>query len=857
MSTFVPGITDFIPDIQNFQPDWSTVDRTLRLKQGTYDSNYASLQGTYSGLLNMPQLRKDQIDKRDKFLKSAFKTLGDLSSVDLSLPENISSANNVFSPLYNDTEFLGNASLSKHYQQQEQYADSLRQKDGGKEFSMDNLNYVRQQKNDYINEQSPDAWRNYYSNKRSYESYYDYYKELGDLQKAFKPSVTEVEYVDGAYIKKEKNASITANEYSNYLQANLSDKARRQLQIEASVKLGSNIPGLTERFLSSAYESSKSIDKEIKTNREAVKLAHTQEEIDQINSNITDLEKAKSEINTNVQRIQSGDDSFIKMNKENLANKFYYSDFLARALKGTVRTDVTKGIQANSVWTTIYSQNQQNARQARGFEHDKEMKALDFQYDLKKAELKDGTGGTPTFTGDALTLNSNEVQNFSEKSITDLIQNNKASINNASNIIKGHLLSTIGSDVNNNTIKQFIDKNSKIQSNTVPIFKAGNIIGYRDRSTGKNLSANEIADLQILKQYQTTVFPLETYNQNLAYNKKILDAQAAKTSEYQVVNKELDKIFNGRNFNIRQNGKTISLSPRQFYDAVNSGDIKVAKTPDNHITMSDIFTLPWNDRKRQGLTYNVLGNEVNAADNQVLSSLYSKIKDLQAGIGRNNRVKSSQEAIDKNIYSSAVTKNNVMSVLAPKSTFAKTTLGNIEALTGLDQSGIVLRGLVNMTGEVGFTVSDQKKADALKEQIGKIGNGVTFDETNNMFIISDLKNTNFLNNLNGSEKSMYDFLENNLMGKDMGDGIRLKETLPFSIDNRLPYNFIIKKISKNSINQEGNPIFDYDYHIYEASNPNKSLFPGQPNKSAIETINRLRTLGSDPKKLIEHIESLK
>jgi hypothetical protein len=237
MASYIPGLTDFIPDIQPFQPDWGTIDRTLRTKQGRYDQGYSSLQSTYSGLLNMPQLKQDQIDKREKFLKGAYKILGDLSTVDLSLPENVAAAQNVFAPLYEDTDFLGNASISKHYIAQESYAQSLVQKDGGKEFSIDNLNYVRKQKNEYINDNSPDAWKKYYNNKRYYESYYDYHKEYRDIMEKFKPSSIVITRMNGMYFIEETDKGAKEEDIKRYLDANLSEKAKRQMQIEASVRL--------------------------------------------------------------------------------------------------------------------------------------------------------------------------------------------------------------------------------------------------------------------------------------------------------------------------------------------------------------------------------------------------------------------------------------------------------------------------------------------------------------------------------------------------------------------------------------------------------------------------------------------
>lgn len=348
MASYIQGLTDFVPDIQPFQPDWGTIDKTLRLRQGRYDQGYSNIQNTYSSLLNMPQLKQDQIDKRDKFMKQAFEKIGNLSTVDLSLPENVASAQGVFAPLYNDTEFLGNASISKHYQQQEALADSLRQKDGGKEFSMDNLNYVRQQKMDYINDSSPNSWQKYHAGKRYYEPYYDTKKEIREAMEKFKPSSSTIVRLNGMYKEKIEDNSWRQAEIKDYLDGVLSDKAKRQMQIEATVRLGS--PDIIASMYSqTAKKDLSQLNSKIDDIDKAITAAKTPQERNQLIDVKNQLAESVQNIQENVGKIGAGDLSYIKANQEKLAYSMYYNSVIGDVSKGFAHQDIKQDITEDTV----------------------------------------------------------------------------------------------------------------------------------------------------------------------------------------------------------------------------------------------------------------------------------------------------------------------------------------------------------------------------------------------------------------------------------------------------------------------------------------------------------------------------
>jgi hypothetical protein len=52
MATYIPGITDYIPQAQPFRPDFNMLGNMLQTKQSRYDANHKQLSSIYSTLLN-------------------------------------------------------------------------------------------------------------------------------------------------------------------------------------------------------------------------------------------------------------------------------------------------------------------------------------------------------------------------------------------------------------------------------------------------------------------------------------------------------------------------------------------------------------------------------------------------------------------------------------------------------------------------------------------------------------------------------------------------------------------------------------------------------------------------------------
>ena len=115
MATYIQGITDYIPKIQPFKPDFNFFQSALQTKQQQYSAGYNKVSALYGELLNSELLREPNKERRTQFFQDIDNEIKRLSGVDLSLPENIDQASKVFQPLIDNDYFRRDLSYTKQY----------------------------------------------------------------------------------------------------------------------------------------------------------------------------------------------------------------------------------------------------------------------------------------------------------------------------------------------------------------------------------------------------------------------------------------------------------------------------------------------------------------------------------------------------------------------------------------------------------------------------------------------------------------------------------------------------------------------------------------------------------------------
>ena len=346
MATYLPNITDVIPEPALFTPDFSFLDTMLRRRQGLYEQGFAQVNSAYN-FVNRNVTNPYSTKVRDTFLKQAQDNLKNLSSLDLSQQQNVRTAAGVFEPFVKNRGVLADMALTSHWDQQEGIAESYRLKDGGKEYSDDNIKYVRMQREAFAND-SIDTVNDYYSNRRSFTPFYDWNKEIKDVMKDFKPSSTKIEKINGMYMVTTKDASYTKEEINKYLSSVLSDKAKQQMRIEAAVRYPdlNSVAGL---YMTQAGEDLPMIDNRLNAVNTELKVEKNPEKVKALQQERDFYTERAKEIRGNIQSIQQGDVSFLKKNAQKLAENIYIGQTVGRIANGYSHLDIEQTIGFNQV----------------------------------------------------------------------------------------------------------------------------------------------------------------------------------------------------------------------------------------------------------------------------------------------------------------------------------------------------------------------------------------------------------------------------------------------------------------------------------------------------------------------------
>jgi hypothetical protein len=133
MATYIQGITDYIPKLQPFQPDFNFFQKALETKQGQYDAGYAKISAAYGQLLNSELTREPNVQRRNEFFTGIDNEIKRLSGVDLSLPENVDKANKLFQPLIDNDYFRADLAYTKQYGNARKKSQALRDNPNPKE----------------------------------------------------------------------------------------------------------------------------------------------------------------------------------------------------------------------------------------------------------------------------------------------------------------------------------------------------------------------------------------------------------------------------------------------------------------------------------------------------------------------------------------------------------------------------------------------------------------------------------------------------------------------------------------------------------------------------------------------------
>lgn len=124
-----------VAKIEPFRPNWDFLLKVADASQRRYDQNLARLEGLYGTLLNSPLTHDSNIERRDAFFKQSQAMIDHLASTDLSMPNIMEQAGNVFDPIVNDQYIQRDMNWTSAFRSQLTTAEGYRNSSDDKEKS--------------------------------------------------------------------------------------------------------------------------------------------------------------------------------------------------------------------------------------------------------------------------------------------------------------------------------------------------------------------------------------------------------------------------------------------------------------------------------------------------------------------------------------------------------------------------------------------------------------------------------------------------------------------------------------------------------------------------------------------------
>jgi hypothetical protein len=222
MATYLQGVTDYIPQIQPFQPNINLMANVLQTKQSQYDSNHKAINNVYSQLIHADLSREDNQERRDELVKAIDFNLKKISGMDLSLQQNVRQAKQLFTPFYEDKYLMKDIAFTKNYRTQYGRAMALKNSTDEKQRAMYWETGIKAMDYKVKEFQNVDLESSLSFGNVAYTNYVNTTEKALDLAKKAGLSIESVEFSpDGRWIIKNTNGEALREPLSKLFQATL------------------------------------------------------------------------------------------------------------------------------------------------------------------------------------------------------------------------------------------------------------------------------------------------------------------------------------------------------------------------------------------------------------------------------------------------------------------------------------------------------------------------------------------------------------------------------------------------------------------------------------------------------------
>lgn len=213
----------FVPT-ELYTPNFDAIGGMLRQRQQQYDQGFNQVKSVYNSVLNSEVTKLVNINDKSNFIKTAQDSLKNLSSADLSLPQNVAKADQIFQPFFDsktNQDMITDMMWTKQNNNEIQRGLSLRDSkdpEERKQYFGQSIQVLQDQKEKVRNAAKGDM--SVYDNKK----YIPYKDPTEYLNKQQKDQGLSIEYQEGTgtpQIVSYTNGVRSANDYKKWAQQQL------------------------------------------------------------------------------------------------------------------------------------------------------------------------------------------------------------------------------------------------------------------------------------------------------------------------------------------------------------------------------------------------------------------------------------------------------------------------------------------------------------------------------------------------------------------------------------------------------------------------------------------------------------
>jgi hypothetical protein len=215
MATYLPGVQPFIPQTQVFTPNYKFLQDVLSIRQDRYDTNFKEINKLYGQVVYAPLSRKTSKDKRDQYSNQLTNALKQVSGMDLSLQQNVTTAQALFKPFYEDKDLVTDMYATKTFRNSQKYIDRMKNSnnlDVQRDYWVEGENWVNYRMDDFVNATDEEA-RKFNISDLKYVRNPDIYNTAMEILDEEGFDVTDFQKIDNYIIKLKNGTALTEKPY--------------------------------------------------------------------------------------------------------------------------------------------------------------------------------------------------------------------------------------------------------------------------------------------------------------------------------------------------------------------------------------------------------------------------------------------------------------------------------------------------------------------------------------------------------------------------------------------------------------------------------------------------------------------